>query len=208
MARVIVGCECSGRVREAFRKRGHDAWSCDLKPAEDNSPFHIQDDILSVLRTVKWDIGVFHPVCRYLANSGVKHLYIGGRKENGVYMPRWEDMRKAAEFFNALDKNERIPVRITENPIPHAHAVKLIGKYTQTTQPYHHGDKQMKTTCLWIRGTDKRVKPTNYVGPVPKDPKERKKWQDVWRCPPGPEREAERSRTFPGIADAPTTFGC
>ena len=201
MANWIVGCEKSGRVREALRARGHNAWSCDILPAEDNSPHHIQDDILVVLRSrQRWDGGFFHPVCRYLANSGVQHLHT----EEG----RWEKMRDAAAFFNAMHRHGRIPVRITENPIPHKYARALIGKYTQIIQPYHHGDKQMKQTCLWIEGTDKRVKRTNDVGPPPKDPLERKKWQDVWRCPPGPKREEERSRTFPGIARAlALTFG-
>jgi hypothetical protein len=200
MARWIVGCESSGRVREELRKLGHDAWSCDIKPAEDNSPHHFQEDILEVLRIERFDGGIFHPVCKYLANSGVQHLHT----EPG----RWEKMRKAAAFFNALNRCERIPVRVTENPIPHKYAKELIGDYTQIIQPYHHGDKQMKATCLWINGTDKRVVRTNDVGPPPKDPEERKKWQDVWRCPPGPQRETERSRTFPGIARAlAITFG-
>jgi hypothetical protein len=99
--RVLVACEYSGVVREAFRRRGHDAWSCDFEPAEDNSPYHLQQDVLPLLHD-GWDLMVAHPPCTFLANSSNKHLYLGMKKENGPDPERWENMRKGAEFFLKL----------------------------------------------------------------------------------------------------------
>jgi hypothetical protein len=198
--RVLIGCECSGAVRRAFRARGHDAWSCDLKPAEDGSPFHIQGDLLGHLND-GWDIGIFHPVCRYLANSGAKHLYAGMKKENGPNEQRWRDMREGAEFFKFC-LNAPIPRIAVENPVMHGHAAKIIGvKPSQIIHPWQYGHKETKATCLWLKGLPKLV-PANVVGPPPKDPQERKSWERVFRAPPGPNREADRSRTLEGIAGA------
>lgn len=92
--RVLVACEYSGRTREAFRKLGHDAWSCDLLPSEDDSEFHIQGDVFGVIEHNQWDLMVAHPPCTYLCNSGVSWLH---RVEG-----RWEQMREGAKFFKAL----------------------------------------------------------------------------------------------------------
>lgn len=197
--RVLIGCERSGRVRDAFIRRGHDAWSCDLEPTDSPGP-HIQGDVLDVLDG-GWDLGIFHPVCRYLSNSGAKHLYERMRKEYGCYTDRWEKMIDGAVFFRTLlhAPIEKIAV---ENPVIHGHAKKIIGmEQTQIIHPWEHGHKEMKATCLWLKNLPEIVD-TDNVGPPPTDPEERKKWAVVHRMPPGPERERLRSQTYQGIADA------
>lgn len=197
--KVLVACEVSGVVRDAFADMGHDAWSCDLLPSETNGN-HIQGDVLDILDD-GWDLMIAHPVCRYLANSGSKHLYIGMRKENGPEPGRWRKMQEGAVFFRKL-LDARIPQKAVENPIIHRHAAEAIGRrQTQIIHPWQHGHKEMKATCLWLQNLPLLV-PTNIVGPPPKDPEERKKWAVVHRMPPGPDREARRSRTYEGVARA------
>ena len=198
--RVLIGCECSGAVRRAFRELGHDAWSCDLKAAEDGSRFHIKGDVLEAIG-FGWDIGIFHPTCRYLANSGSKHLYLGMKKENGRDEERFRNMRAGAEFFNfCLDA--QIPAVAVENPIMHGHAARIVGiRPAQIIQPWQFGHKETKATCLWLRGLPALV-PTDVVGPPPINRQERKSWERVFRAPPGPDRETDRSRTYAGIAAA------
>jgi hypothetical protein len=95
MARVLVGCEFTGTVREAFRARGHDAWSCDLLPAEDGSKHHIQGDVFDAIENHgPWDLGIFHPPCTYLSNSGVRWLH--------TQPGRWDLMREGSDFFRRL----------------------------------------------------------------------------------------------------------
>lgn len=200
--RIIVGYECSGVVRAAFRALGHDAWSCDIKPAEDGSPYHFQDSIHHVLaRTMlMWDMGIFHPVCTRLANSGAKHLYLGMKKENGRNPVMWEAMEAAAEEFRGL-LSLPFPKAI-ENPIMHGHARKIIGAGpTQIIQPWQFGHKEMKATGLWLDGLPKLV-PTDIVGPPPTDPELKKAWEVVFRMAPGPHRAADRARTKTGLAEA------
>ena len=109
--RVLVACEFSGTVREAFTKRGHDAWSCDLLPTEIPGN-HYQGDVFDIIND-GWDLMIAHPPCTYLANSGVQHLH----KQEG----RWEKMFKAREFFIKL-LNADINKICIENPIPHKYA--------------------------------------------------------------------------------------
>lgn len=206
MMRVLVGCECSGVVRNAFRALGHDAWSCDLKPAEDASPFHIQDDVLNWLHA-GWDLAVFHPVCRYLTNSGAKHLYLGGRKENGPDPDRWEKMQAGADFYLKLwdAPIERVAV---ENPIWHEHAARYIQtharrphpKRRQFVQPWWFGHLEVKATGLALRELPP-LRPTHDVRAetFALSYAERAK---VHYASPGPNREADRSRTLPGLGRA------
>ncbi len=196
--RILVACEFSGIVRDAFIRRGHDAVSCDLEPTERPGP-HYQGDVMEVLYDW-WDMVIAHPECRYLANSASKHLYIGAKKENGINPVRWANMIEATTFFNRL-LGCGIPRIAVENPVIHCHAKKIVGQQTQTFQPWHHGHKEKKRTCLWLRGLEP-LEPSNIVGPPPKDPEEKKKWEVVHRMPPGPNRSKDRSRTYPGIAEA------
>lgn len=189
--RVLVACEYSGRVREAFRKLGHDAWSCDLLPADDNSPYHIQGDVLEHLDE-DWDLMIAHPPCTYLTNAGVSWLY----KD----VNRWGEMREGAAFFKTL-LEAPIPKIAVENPIMHKYAVEIIGRrQDQVIQPWMFGHTEQKATCLWLKGLPK-LEPTNNVKEemMKLDPKVR---QRLHYLPPSKDRWKLRSETYQGIADA------
>lgn len=190
--KVLVAGEKSQVICKAFRERGHEAYSCDLLPTDGNPEWHIQGDLRGQLH-VYYDLVIFHPVCRYLTNAGIRWLHT----EPG----RWEKMREACEFFNLRHKFNS-PRVATENPRPHKYAVELIGKSSFHYQPWHHGEKEMKETHWWLLGDLKPLIPSNVVGPPPKDKEERKTWAKVHRCPPGPLREEIRSRTLEGPAKA------
>jgi len=192
--RVLLAGEFSGVGREEFRKRGHDAWSCDLVPALDSSRYHIQDDVLNHLDE-GWDLMIAHPTCRYLSNSGIKHLYIGGRKVNGRDEQRWRDMWAGAEFFVKL-RDCGIPKRCLENPRPHPYAEEIIGPSTQSVQPWMFGHGETQETHFWLYGLPKLV-PTNIV--------EGRKPRVHYESPGmknGLTREQRRSISFPGIMAA------
>lgn len=191
--RVIVACEVSGVVRRAFRARGHEAYSCDLLPAEDGSPHHYQCDVLDLLmRGWHWDLMIAHPPCTFMANCASKHLYIGKRKENGPDPDRWFEMGAAAAFFRLLWEAQ-IPRVAVENPIMHGRAKQFIGQQqTQTIQPWQFGHGETKAICLWLRNLPSLM-PTDIVsGRRPR----------VHHESPGPDRWLRRSRTYEGIADA------
>lgn len=187
--RVLVACEFSGVVREAFRARGHDAWSCDLLPAEDGSLFHRQVDVRALLGE-RWDLLIAHPPCTYLCNSGVRWLY--GGKGTARDPVRWAAMEEAVKLFGLLWSTP-IPKIAIENPVMHKHARQRFGfDYTQIIQPYQFGHGEIKKTCLWLRGLPALV-PTNVVeGRAPR----------VHHESPGPNRWKNRSRTYSGIAAA------
>ena len=190
--KILVACEESQVVTKEFRRLGHDAWSCDLQDCSGGHPeWHIKGDIRDQL-TERYDIVIFHPVCRYIANSGVRWMH----EQPG----RWLKMLGGCGFFNLRHQFNSDYVA-TENPIPHKYAVNLIGKYDQLFQPWHFGHKKMKATCLWLKNLPP-LQYTNIVGPPPKDKKQRYEWQDVWTCSPGPGREKMRSKTYIGIAKA------
>lgn len=200
MAKVFIGGEYSGQLRDAFIRHGHDAMSCDFFPTESPGP-HFQGDMFSpwVLRQ-QWDLAVLHPTCTFVCNSGVKHLYKGGRKENGPCERRWNLMRAGAYTIKAcLDfPAERLAV---ENPIIHGHALEIIGReQDQIVQPWWFGDPFLKATGWWLNGLDALV-PTNKLTP-PTDPAERRKWAACHRASPGPDRGKIRSEFYPGMADA------
>lgn len=183
--RVLVACEFSGTVRRAFAARGHDAWSCDLLPAEDRSNRHIIGDARELLGD-GWDLlMVAHPPCTRLCNSGVRWL---------AERDLWTDLDDAAELFSDFWNApiERIAV---ENPVMHRHAKARIVNYAepaQSVQPWQFGHGETKRTCLWLKNLPK-LRPTNIVSG---------REQRVHRMPPGPDRRKERSRFFSGIAEA------
>jgi len=196
--KVLIACEFSAVVRDAFRKRGHTAWSCDLLPCRNGNEFHIQDDVFRVIRRQgpyrqwRFDMLIFHYPCTYLCNSGVKHLYIDGRKENGICKERWACMEKAAREFKELLECD-IPLKGGENPIPHKYAVDIIGrKYDQLIQPWQYGHGETKATCLWLEGLPK-LKPTKIVPG---------REARIHKMGPSPDRGLLRSITYAGIADA------
>jgi hypothetical protein len=182
--KILVGCEKSHRIARAFSLKGHKAWSCDILPCEIDTPYHIQDDVRNHLDD-GWDMAIFHPDCTYLANSGVRWFY-----ENPTY---YGSMMFAIDFFNKL-LHSNIPRIVVENPIQHKFARQYIRKYDQIIQPWMFGDNETKATCLWLKGVPKL---TPLVTQKPQNVN-----QSVWREAPSPDRKANRSRTFQGIADA------
>jgi hypothetical protein len=186
--KVLVACEYSGRVRDAFAARGHDAWSCDLLPSEAPGQ-HLQCDVLTVLDR-GWDLMIAHPPCTYLCNSGVRWLY-GGR--GTVRDPvRWSAMEEGARFFHRL-LHSGIPQLGVENPIMHRYATEIVGRRPdQIVQPWQFGEPESKGTGFWLVNLPKLV-PTHVV-------EERR--QRVHLESPGPDRWKRRSLTYPGIAEA------
>jgi hypothetical protein len=189
--RVLVACEFSGVVRDAFRARGHDAVSCDLLPSEQCGP-HVTGDVTTILHQ-GWDMVIAHPPCTYLANSGAKHLYVGQHRENGCDGDRWARLGHAAAFFLGLLRAPAPRIAV-ENPIMLGHVRRLFGvpAPTQTIQPWQFGHPETKATCLWLKGLPS-LRPTHVV-----EGREAR----VHREPPGPDRWRNRSRTFEGIAAA------
>jgi hypothetical protein len=197
--RILIGCETSGVMRRAFAAMGHDAWSCDLLPSEDSSPQHIIADVRSVLRD-GWDMGIFHPTCTRLCNSGVRWLT---RAPNGKTLPQmWAELEDGAALFSAV-WNAPIPRVAVENPVMHKHAKARIEDYRppQTVQPHWFGDEAFKATGLYLRGLPKLVR-THFLTLPAKGTPEHKAWSMVHMASPGPDRWRIRSRTFPGIANA------
>lgn len=182
--KVLVACEESQEVCEAFINAGHEAMSCDILPGAKGLPHH-QGDIREVIWG-DWDLIIGHPPCTYLANSGVRWLYT---KEKKIDTQRLWDIRVAADFFRLIWEAPA-PMVCVENPIPHKWA--NLPKYSQIIQPWQFGHGETKATCLWLKGLPPLV-PTNIV---------EGREQRVWRMPPGPDRTKMRSRTFPGIAKA------
>lgn len=180
--KVLVACESSGVVRQAFRDRGHDAWSCDLLPADDGSRFHIRADAANVARD-GWDLLIAHPPCTRLANSGVRWL-----AERNL----WAEMEEGARFFRQFLDAPVLRIAI-ENPIPHKYALRKIGRaYDQIVQPWMFGHGETKATCLWLRNLPP-LQPTDIVPG---------REQRLHRLSPSPDRWKERSRTYEGIAAA------
>lgn len=194
--RVLVCCEFSGVVRQAFSDRGWDAWSCDFLDSE-LSGNHFKCDVklpltIFPMGVERWDLVIAHPTCTYLCNSGAKHLYAGMKKENGRNEDRWRAMKKAANFFKWL-LNLDFPHIAVENPIMLGYAQKIVGcGPTQVVQPWWFGHGEIKATCLWLKNLPP-LEPTKIVHG--RDPR-------VHFCSPGPDRWKERSRTLPGLAQA------
>lgn len=190
--KVLVACEYSGIVRNAFLDRGHDAWSCDLLPSEDGSNRHIQGDARELLDD-GWDcLIVAHPPCTRLCNSGVRWLHKPPAGKTVAQM--WGELRAGAALFSDF-WNAPIPLRCIENPVMHKHAKALIAGYqefAQSVQPWQFGHGEVKRTCLWLHDLPP-LRATRIV---------EGRNARVHRLPPGPDRWKERSRFFPGIAAA------
>ncbi|MEH6697214.1 MAG: hypothetical protein V7672_00800 [Brevundimonas sp.] len=190
--RVLVACEFSGTVRRAFEARGHDAWSCDLLPAEDGSNRHITGDARDHLND-GWDLlMVAHPPCTRLCNSGVRWLATPPPGKTVAQMQG--ELEEGAALFSAF-WNAPIDRVCIENPVMHRHAKALIENYeppAQSVQPWQFGHGETKRTCFWLRNLPP-LAPTDIV-----EGREAR----VHRMPPGPDRWKERSRFFPGIAEA------
>jgi hypothetical protein len=195
---ILLACQCSGELRDLLRAAGHNAYTCDLKPAEDGSLYHYQRDAIAVSRLPGWDCMIAMPECRNLCSSGQHH--------NGKHGQRsFQDVEDGAEFFMAL----------AEAPIDHKCIENSIGimstryrKPDQIVHPHWFGDDASKATCLWM---------TNFPLLVPSDPvapravihegKVVYRWSNQTdsgqnRLGPSPTRSADRARTYPGVARA------
>ena len=175
--RVLVACEFSDSVASAFRRRGHDAWSCDLLPTEGDPRFHYQGNVIGMIYS-DWDLMVCHPPCRFLAVSGAR--WMRGREK---------ETEDALNFVRLL-LEAPIPRIALENPI--SIISTRIRKPDQIIQPWMFGHPETKATCLWLKNLPKLV-PTNVV---------EGRDNRVHREPPGPDRWKNRSRTLIGIANA------
>ena len=176
--KVLIACEFSGTVREAFAKRGHNAWSCDLLPSNVAGQ-HYQGDVMDIIND-GWDLIIAHPPCTHLAVSGARHFEEkrkDGRQQEGI------------DFFMAMI-NAPIPMIAVENPI--CIMSSIYQKPTQIIQPWQFGHGETKSTCLWLQGLPKLI-PTNIV---------EGRSDRIHKMPPGPNRWKERSKTYQGIADA------
>lgn len=184
---VLVACEFSGVVRDAFIRHGHNAVSCDIIPSTSPGP-HYLGDVRDILYR-DWDLIIAHPPCTYLANSGALRLY---NKDGSRNEQRWADMEDGASFFK-LFLDAPCPRIAIENPIMHCYAATRVGRmYTQTIQPYDFGHGEQKCTCLWLKGLP-RLQSASYVSG---------RRQKTMEFSPGKDRGRKRSVTCSGIAEA------
>lgn len=217
---VLIGCEKSGIVRDAFNDLGFNAFSCDLEPADRPSNRHIQGDIRDVMRMEQWDlIAVMHPPCTRLANSGVRWLKKAPKnppadatEEEARLWPTLNEDQKLAIMWDHLEKgaalfsdvwNFDVPCLAIENPVMHPHAKQRIRNYqefSQSVQPWQFGtdpdgpDNEKKRTCFWLRGLPNLIPTGTLDGSTARD--------SVHKAPPSKDRGAIRSKFFPGIAKA------
>ena len=184
MARVLIACEFSGTVRRAFRALGHDAWSCDLLPAEDESPYHFQCDALHPINGMPWDLMIARPPCTHLAVSGARW-----------FKDKQTEQAEALAFVRRL-LDAPIPHIALENPI--SIISSRIRKPDQIIQPWQFGHGETKATCLWLEGLPK-LKPTKIVSG---------REARVHKLPPSVDRWKLRSITYQGVADAMAEQWC
>ena len=199
--KVLIACETSGTVRNAFLNRGHDAWSCDVLPSDDLTNRHIQDDVLEVLKMESWDmLMVAHPPCTRLCNSGVRWLHKAPPGKTLSEM--WEQLDQGAELFSKL-WNADVPRVAIENPVMHKHAkarIKNFEPFTQSVQPYEFADSIdaedniSKRTCLWLRNLPPLIKTGTLTRETAR--------HDIHNASPGKDRWKVRSKFHKGIAEA------
>jgi hypothetical protein len=181
---VLIGCEHSGVVREAFRALGHAAYSNDILPADDASPYHIQGDVFDAIDSQPWDLIILHPPCTYLCSSGLhwntKRPARAALTEEAI---RWT----LNLWYAACARSPRVAL---ENPI--GCLSSKWRKPDQIVQPWQHGHGETKATCFWLYGLNP-LTPTNIVAG---------REQKMWKLPPSPDRWKLRSKTYQGIAAA------
>ena len=207
MIRVLVACESSGTVREAFRAKGFDAWSCDLLPADDGSPFHIQGDAVAVAhdRSQHWDVMICHTPCTRLANSGVRWLHKPPAGKTLEQM--WADFDAGVALYKAF-RSAPIKYKAIENPVMHKHARDALGfgiygpHFREIVQPWWFGDKAFKATGFELHNLPSLRKDAQCLTPPAKGTDEHKAWSMIHRASPGPDRWKIRSKTFPNVARA------
>lgn len=189
--RVLVGCEYSGAVREAFRKLGHEAWSCDLLPADDDSEWHIQGDVQEAITSRQWDLIILHPPCTALAVSG-NSTYGEGKPKHDKRLEAMAWTQRLWELAKAHSKRVAL-----ENPVGVLSGV--LGKPSYV-HPWQHGHTEQKKTGLWLHNLKPLTPTDNVYNAMMKLPvKER---QRLHYLPPSPDRWKIRSTTYQGIANA------
>lgn len=195
--RIIVACEFSGTVRDAFTALGHEAWSCDLLPTE-RPGLHLQGDVVQYLGC-GWDLMVAHPPCTRLTNSGVRWLHVPPPGRTVEEM--WAELDAAAEFYRVI-RDAPIPRKAIENPLMHKYARERIQLgQRQVVQPWWFGEPAFKATGFELIGLPP-LQATNRLTPPPSGTPEHRQWSKVHMASPGPDRWKERSRTLPGVARA------
>jgi len=188
--KILIACEESQTVCKAFRKLGHEAYSCDILPCSGGHPeWHIQGNAITEAYSGKYDMMIAHPPCTYLSNAGARFLYPKGilnreRLNKGI---------AAKQFFETLI-NAPIKKICVENPVQSR--IFDIPKYTQVIEPYFFGQPFKKKTCLWLKNLPE-LKPTNIL-----EKPQSTKIAGNWFNKGGKERQKNRSKTFQGIADA------
>ena len=189
--RVLIACEYSGRVRDAFTALGHYAMSCDLLPSDAPGP-HYQGDVRDVLSD-GWDLMIAHPPCTYLTNSGVSWLHKDPT--------RWVSLDEGAAFFKMLLNAPILRIAI-ENPIMHGYAKERIGgvRQSQVVHPWMFGHMEQKATCLWLKDLPLLIETDNVKSEMMLLPKRER--ERLHYLPPSADRWKLRSTTYQGIADA------
>ena len=199
--KILIGCETSGTVREAFLAKGHDVWSCDILPADTPTNRHIQDDVRNVLKMDRWEmLMVAHPPCTRLCNSGARWLTKPppGRTLEAM----WQELDEGCSLFSDL-LNADVPMIAIENPVMHKHAkarIRNFRNFTQSVQPWEFAqsedseDNVKKRTCLWLQGLPE-LKPTGPLDGSTARP-------ECHHAPPSKDRWKIRSKFFKGIAAA------
>ena len=185
--KILIACEYSGTVRDAFAAKGHDAWSCDILPTETKGN-HFQGDVLEHLDK-GWDMMIAHPPCTYLSNAGARFLY----PKSKLNEERYKLGLKAKEFFMAL-YNTPIDKICVENPI--SSKIFALPKYSQIIQPYEYGHPIQKRTCLWLKNLS-QLKPTDIIFK-----RQSTKIPGNWFNKGGKDRQKNRSKFFDGFARA------
>lgn len=186
--KVLIGCEYSGIVRDAFIRGGHDAMSCDLLPTESPGP-HYQGDIFDVI-DYPWDLAIFHPPCTDLAVSGA--AWFKAKQMNG------SQQASVSFFMRLVRRSEHIPKVAIENPV--CIMSTLWRKPDQVIQPWMFGHPESKATCLWLKGLPALQETDNVYEQFEKLPKNEQ--QKMHYLPPSKDRWKLRSATYPGVADA------
>lgn len=176
--KVLVACEFSGIVREAFRARGHDAWSCDLLPSDDNSSYHYEDDVSHILAWSDWDLIIAHPPCTHLAVSGARW-----------FKDKMTEQKTAIDFFMRFVNHSCKKIAI-ENPV--SIMSTQYRRPDQIVQPWQFGHGETKATCLWLKNLPNLI-PTKIV---------EGREQRIHKMPPSKNRSKLRSITYQGIAEA------
>lgn len=195
---VLVGCEYSATVRDAFRALGHDAWSCDLLPCERDPQWHMQGDVFAAVNSVPWDLIILHPPCTRLTVSGQWYV----KRNPQAQAEQAEAIAFTERLWSAAKRQARAVA--LENPIGVLSTRSTLGKPSQIIQPYQYGADASKATCLWLHNLS-NLTPTSYVQPRMVNGKPR--WSNQTdsgqnKLPPSADRWKDRSRTYEGIAQA------